>query len=163
MFPGTFAYALSQNSCAAIFASLATAVAMTVGISRFFSRVTKEKLPYDACVALVCVGSFTVSTIEVEVIARFVSPVLVLLYPAAIVLVILNVLRCRIINRGAFVGATFAALAVSISEAVQPIGAWDGILPLAVHGLAWAVPAAICGAIGTLVYALYRRLRAWQS
>jgi LIVCS family branched-chain amino acid:cation transporter len=144
---------------AAIFACLTTSIGLTAGASYFFDRVTKGRLPYRINVVVICVVSFLVSTLGVDAIVRYAAPVLIFIYPASIVLVLLNVFRCSFINRGTFFGAVYSTLLVGFIEMLPALGiqgysiltAFDS-LPFASHGFAWTMPAVVCGITGTLLW-----------
>jgi len=151
-------------ACAAILASLATVVGLTAGASSFFSRVTKEKLPYKTGVVIICAASLLASILGDDATMRYAVQILTLLYPAAIVLIGFNVIRCCIINRGTFLGGVYAALIVSFLEAfpavVGPyITSTIRVLPFFIHGLAWITPAIICGILGTIFYYFFGKAK----
>ena len=145
-----------------ILACLSAAVGLTAGASHFFSNVTKGKLSYKACVAVICAASLLLSAMEIDAITHCAAQLLVFIYPAAVVLVLLNVFRCRIIiNRGTFIGAVYGALAVGFLEMLPEnfmphVSSALRLLPFYVDGFAWAVPAIACGIFGTLCCALLR-------
>jgi LIVCS family branched-chain amino acid:cation transporter len=154
---------------AAIFACLSTAVGLTAGASLFFSRVTKDRLSYKAAVVITCALSLLTSTLGDDVMMRYAVQILTFIYPAAIVLILLNVFRCPIIiNKGTFLGAVYSTLIVSFLEALPAMGIREGIgaymtsliyaLPLAVHGLAWVTPVIVCGSLGTICY-VFRKVK----
>ena len=141
----------------AVLACLSTAVGLTVGTSLFFSRVTKDKLPYKTCVAVVCAASVLTSVLGDDVTMRHALWLLTLIYPAAIVLAALNVLRCPLINRGTFLGGVYSALVVSFLNMMflgGHITLRVDALPFFVHGLAWITPAIACAVLGTPIYYL---------
>ncbi|MCL2010691.1 MAG: branched-chain amino acid transport system II carrier protein [Synergistaceae bacterium] len=149
-------------ACVAIFACLTTAIGLAAGTSFFFSQVTQGKLPYKVCVIANCVISAWLSVMGVDAIIHYAEPILAFIYPAAIVLVLLNVFRCRWMNRGTFLGATYCTLVVGFADMIAIPGENEGIgaymtsvievLPFSALGLAWAVPAIVCGILGTLYY-----------
>jgi len=152
---------------AAVLASLAAAVGLTVGVSCFFSRATKGRLPYKAIVIIICFVGLLISTLRINAITRCAVQVLIFLLPAASILVFLNVFRCPIIvNRGTFLGAVYSALAVSFLDMLPVLGIKGGIgaymtsaidaLPFSVPGFTWVAPAMACGVFGTLCYGFFK-------
>jgi LIVCS family branched-chain amino acid:cation transporter len=158
-------------ACAAIFACITTAIGLAAGASYFFSRVTKGKLSYKASVIIICVVSLLFSTLGVDAIIRYAEPILVFIYPTTIALVLLNVFRCRIMNRGTFFGVTYGTLAVGFVEMFPAMGLREEgyvvsaieALPLFEYGLVWIVPAIVCGVLGTIGKAMEVRLRNVKS
>ena len=148
-----------------ILACLTTAIGMATGTASFFSRATKEKLKYKTAVILICVMSGLFSILGVDAIIHYAEPVLLLVYPTTIALVLLNVLPCRAYNRGTFIGVAYSTLLVGLFEAFPLMGIADGIsawmrsvtggLWLSDYGLAWLLPALVCGVVGTLVCKLW--------
>lgn len=75
------------------FACLATAIALAEVSSRYlYTQVFREKLPRIACLSLVMVITFTMSLLGFGRIMSLTIPILNALYPALIVLCILNIL-----------------------------------------------------------------------
>jgi len=150
--PSVFAFAT-------VLACLTAAVGLTSGASHFFSGMTKGKLSYKACVAVTCVTSLSISAMDIYAVTHRAAQLLVFIHPVAIVLVLLNALRCSLVNRGTFIGAVCGALVVGflemLSENFMPHVSFAlRLLPFYVDGFAWAVPAMACGILGTLCCAL---------
>ena len=144
---------------ATIFACLTTAIGLTAGASYFFNRVTQGKLPYKFNVTIICTVSFLFSNLGISAIIGYAVPILVFIYPTAIVLVLLNVFRCRFFNRGTFLGAAYSTLFFGFLEMLPILGVKIDVIlsvmetfPFAAHGFVWAIPALICGVIGTVLY-----------
>jgi LIVCS family branched-chain amino acid:cation transporter len=147
---------------AVTFACITTAISLTAGASYFFSRVTKGYLSYTINVNIICYVSLLISTLGIDAIIRYAVPILVFIYPTAIIMVLLNVFRFRFINRGTFLGAGYCALTIGFFEMLEVSGLGQSftayikpaieLIPLAEHGFAWAVPALVCGIIGTIYY-----------
>jgi len=138
----------------AIIACLAAMAGLTAGASHFFASVTKGGLSYMACVAMICTASIITATLD-DVMLRHALQVLTVLYPAVIVLVSLNVLRCRLINKGTFIGGVYSAILVGFLDMMFIKGYITfstGALPFFVHGLAWITPAITCAVLGTVLY-----------
>jgi LIVCS family branched-chain amino acid:cation transporter len=147
---------------AAIFACITTAISLAAGASYFFSRVTNGQLSYKFNVAMICIVSLLISTLGIEKIIRYAVPILVFIYPTAIVMVLLNVFRFNFINKGTFLGAGYCTLLIGFFEMLEAAGLSQGFIayitpaiglfPYAEHGFAWAAPALASGIIGTIYY-----------
>jgi LIVCS family branched-chain amino acid:cation transporter len=147
---------------AAVFACLTTAIGLTAGASNFFRRLTRGRLPYKFNVVVICAVSLLISTLGVDAIVRYAAPVLICIYPTSIVLVLLNVFRCPLINKGTFLGAAYSTLLVGFFEMLPALGfpidrtfSVFEILPFATHGFAWTAPAVAFGVLGTLLYRMW--------
>jgi len=140
---------------AVLLACLSAVSGLTAGASLFFSRATGDKLPYKTGTAVICALSLLVAALGSDVITRYVTQVLTVMYPAVIVLAALNVIRCPLINRGTFLGGVYCALVVSFLDMMFLMGHTTisvEALPFFVHGLAWLAPSAACALLGTIVY-----------
>ena len=131
-------------------ACLTTAIGLTSATAQFFEKITNGKLKYELIVTIVCVFSAIVSNFGVSTIITFSGPILDIIYPATIVLVIMNLFANKIKNRNVFKGATYIALIVSIVTTLNNMGVvkveFINKLPLSSIGFNWVVPVLI-GAI----------------
>ncbi|MBW2369003.1 MAG: branched-chain amino acid transport system II carrier protein [Deltaproteobacteria bacterium] len=139
---------------AVIFACLTTATGLSAAMAGYFNELSKGKLSYKAAVILVNVVAGIYSIVGVETIMKIAMPVLMILYPVAIVLIILGVFDKYIPNRGAYIGAAYLTLFVNVLNTLAMYGidvkfiSW---LPLSKHGFGWCVPAVVGLIIGLLV------------
>lgn len=139
-------------------ACLTTSIALTATVGDYFSRITKGKLKYrPICVATV-VFSGVFATVGVTRIVQIAVPLLVMIYPVAIVLILLTILGRRAIHRAVYSGAVIGALVTSIPEALTaaglPVAAANSVIahiPLAPAGFPWILPALAGGLIGGLI------------
>ena len=136
-------------------ACLTTSIGLTATVGDYFSGITKGKLKYKPiCVATV-LFSGVFATVGVTRIVQIAVPLLVLVYPVAIILILLTIIGGKVIPRSIYIGAISGALATSIFDALTsaglPITAANDLLaniPLASDGFPWILPAAVGGIIG---------------
>lgn len=140
-------------------ACLTTAIGLTATAGEFFNKLSNNKISYRTIVIIITVFSAIVSNAGVETIINFAVPLLVTVYPVAIVLIVLSMFDNFIKNRGVYVGAVFGALFVSLFDALAAVGinitsvkAIIGMLPLAEQGFYWLVPAVIGAFIGSILF-----------
>lgn len=100
--------------CSIGLACLTTAIGLTATAGEYFSTRFKNDISYRATVIIICVVSFFLSNFGVENIIKFAVPMLEVVYPVAIVLIIMNLFAEYIPNRYFFVGAVIGTLCVSV-------------------------------------------------
>jgi len=157
---GTGKFALGL---AVALACLTTSIGLTATVGDYFSQLSKGRLGYRTiCVATV-IFSGVFATVGVTTIVNLAVPLLVTVYPVAIVLILLTMAEPLVTNRLVYVGAVVGALATSIPEALTaasvPIAAVNAVvarIPLAGYGFPWMLPALVGGAIGAAVAATGR-------
>ena len=136
-------------------ACLTTAIGLTSATAQFFEKTTNGKLKYELIVTVVCIFSAIVSNFGVSSIIKFSGPILDIIYPATIVLVIMNLFANKIKNNNIFKGATYAALLVSIITVLNNMGliniSFINKLPLSSIGFNWIVPVLIGAIIGSFI------------
>lgn len=135
-------------------ACLTTAVALVGASASYFSRLSGYKISYRAVAILVCVFSAFISNIGLSAIISFAAPILVFVFPGALVMIFMTLFHKRIKNDNIYRFAVAGALLVSGLEVAGSLGAPTGFvasLPLAHYGFAWVLPAALAGVIGALV------------
>ncbi len=136
-------------------ACLTTSVGLTATVGDYFNGITKGKLKYKPiCIATV-VFSGVFSTVGVTKIVQVAVPLLVLVYPVAIILILLTMVGRKAISRSIYTGAISGALATSVFDALTaaglPITAINELLariPLADAGFPWILPALLGGIVG---------------
>jgi len=136
-------------------ACLTTSVGLTATVGDYFNGITKGKLKYKPiCIATV-VFSGVFATVGVTKIVQIAVPLLVLVYPVAIILILLTMVGRKAISRSIYTGAISGALAISVFDALTaaglPITAINELLariPLADAGFPWVLPALLGGVIG---------------
>jgi LIVCS family branched-chain amino acid:cation transporter len=141
-------------------ACLTTSIGLTATVGDYFSELSKGKVSYKAICIATCIFSAVFATVGVTSIVTIAVPLLVTVYPIAIVLVLLTMAGGLVKNRGIYVGAVAGALSISIFDAltaagfaIGPVNDVMAKIPLAGIGFPWVIPAIIGGIIGGIVYA----------
>ncbi|RKD21539.1 branched-chain amino acid:cation transporter, LIVCS family [Caminicella sporogenes DSM 14501] len=131
-------------------ACLTTSIGLTATVGNYFNNLTNGKLSYKIIVIATTIFSAIFANIGVEQIIKFAVPLLVTVYPIAIVLIIMSLFDNFIKNKGAYSGAVFGALFVSLIDGFSAIGIntsfigkFMNTLPLSKAGFAWILPAII--------------------
>jgi LIVCS family branched-chain amino acid:cation transporter len=139
-------------------ACLTTSIGLTATVGDYFSTLLKGKPSYKVICIATCVFSAVFATVGVTTIVQVAVPLLVTVYPVAIVLVLLTMVGLK--NRGVYRGAVAGALATSIFDAlsaagfpIEPVNNLVSLIPLAQAGFAWILPAVVGGIIGAVVSA----------
>src|SRR5690625_278451 len=138
-------------------ACFTTCVGLVVAAAQFFEKVTP--FSYKTIVSVVTLGSFLISNQGLETIINYSVPVLVFIYPIAIVLIILPFFNRFIPQRRSFYrGAIFLTFFVSLYDGLIEFGlempnitAFMEKVPLLDIGLGWLIPAIIGGILGILI------------
>jgi LIVCS family branched-chain amino acid:cation transporter len=139
-------------------ACLTTSIGLTATVGDYFSSITKGKLKYKMiCVATV-LFSGVFATVGVNKIVQIAVPFLVMVYPVAIILILLTIFGGKKIHRKVYTGAVVGALTISVFDALTSAGlpialAHDLIsyIPLAKDGFPWIIPALIGGLVGVML------------
>ena len=133
-------------------ACITTAIGLTATVADYFSEITK--ISYEKLAVITTVVSIIFAMFGVDIIIKLAVPVLVFLYPIAIALIFLNILKNSIKNDNIFVGTVIGAGIISGYEALQAMGInltffdkFYSLLPLGSIGLTWVLPAIIGGII----------------
>ena len=135
-------------------ACLTTSIGLTATVADYFNDITKGKLKYKTlCIATV-VFSGVFATVGVTRIVQIAVPLLVLVYPVAIILIILTLLGRKAIPSAIYLGAVIAALVTSVFDALTaaglPVVAVNDLIayiPLAKPGFPWILPAVLGGVL----------------
>lgn len=133
-------------------ACITTAIGLTATVADYFSDLTK--ISYEKLAIITTIISIIFAMFGVDIIIKLAVPVLVFLYPIAIALIFLNILKNKIKNDNIFLGTVIGAGIISSFEALQAIGLklsfLDSLfsnLPFDSLGLAWVCPAILTGII----------------
>lgn len=130
-------------------ACLTTAIGLTSGTSVYFKNFIDKRdqrgKAYEILCTVVCCVSFIISNLGLELIVEWASPVLSLVFPMAVVLVILSWFNTKIKSNRVYM---FAALFAFVSNFFVVISEWFYIpyidlLPLAEMQLGWVIPVII--------------------
>ena len=137
-------------------ACLTTAIGLTATVGDYFSSVFKTK--YEKIVIINVIVSLIFAGFGVDLIVQVAAPILVFIYPIAIVLIILNLFKGYIQDRGIFIGCIVGAGLIGAIETLQMLNACpEGIyklyleLPFQDYGLAWILPSIVVGIIFRVV------------
>ncbi|WP_198305804.1 branched-chain amino acid transport system II carrier protein [Arcobacter vandammei] len=133
-------------------ACFTTGAALVSVTAEYFSKLSKRKLSYKFLVIIVTLFSIFVTNIGLEQIISFAAPILSIVYPAAIILVILTFFDKYIKNDNVYKFAAFSAMIFCFLEVVSSTTNINmdflKLLPFSNEGLAWILPAFISGFIG---------------
>lgn len=153
--------------CVAVSAAcLTTSIGLTAIVGNYFESLSKGKLSYRAIVIFTCVFSALMAVIGVEAIVAVAVPLLVLVYPMAIVLILFNLCSEWIPNtevyKGGILGAFFIGLldalnaislgaVKSVVSLLEPVYQFVAMLPLASMGFAWILPTLSLALLGGVI------------
>ena len=150
-----------------VLACLKTSIGLITACSEFFHEVF-PKVSYKAFVVMLCGVSFAIANVGLSNIITFAVPVLMFLYPLAIILILLGLAAPLFKNKqSVFAVAMFLTFFVSIIDGYNALAAsvptfevgfldavaafYQDVLPLYDIGLGWVVPAAVGGVIGLVI------------
>ncbi|QHS23723.1 branched-chain amino acid transport system II carrier protein [Virgibacillus sp. MSP4-1] len=139
------------------FACLTTSIGLVSACGEFINE-RFEKIPYKAVVAIICLFSFTMANLGLTQLIAVSLPVLTMIYPIAIVLIILSIINSikampRIVFSGAIIGAALISLYDGLAAAglnMVPIRNLLSYLPLFEYGAGWVLPS-VAGALIALI------------
>lgn len=131
-------------------ACLTTAIGLTATVGDYFSKLLNTT--YEKVVIITTIISFIFAGFGVDIIVKISAPILTLIYPIAIVLIILNFFKNKIKTNSIYVGAVVGASLVGAYEMAQVLSINTSeiltviyrSLPLNSFGLAWILPSIIC-------------------
>ena len=106
----------------AALACVTTAVALVSSSASYFSKLSGGRLSYTALTIVVCVFSAVVSNFGLEQIISIAAPILNVVYPPALVLILLSFFDRFIQNDWVFRLAALGALAYSLLEVISGFG-----------------------------------------
>jgi LIVCS family branched-chain amino acid:cation transporter len=140
-------------------ACLTTSIGLTATVGDYFSELSKGKVSYKNICIATCIFSAVFATVGVTAIVKIAVPLLVTVYPIAIVLVLLTMSGKWVKSRGIYVGAVAGALSTSIFDAltaaglaITPVNDLIAKIPFAPVGFPWIIPAIVGGIIGGIVH-----------
>ncbi|MFC7060847.1 branched-chain amino acid transport system II carrier protein [Halobacillus seohaensis] len=141
-----------------LLACFTTCVGLTVACGQFFSNRFRL-LSYKIVIFIITIISFFVSNLGLNEIIAYSVPVLVFLYPIAIVLVILT-FTGNLFRHSPYVyrGAVLLTGLISLRDGLAEFGfsmsfaePFVSLLPLYTFSLGWVIPAIIGGIIGLVI------------
>lgn len=138
-------------------ACFTTCVGLVVAAGEFFSKITK--LSYRTVILIVTVASFIISNQGLETIINFSVPVLVFIYPIAIVLIIMPFINHFFsLSKGIYRGAVLLTGLISLYDGLTAFGfemsrvtSFMEKLPLFDISLGWLLPAVVGGVLGFII------------
>ena len=136
------------------FACITTATGLTSITANYFADITKNKVKYEYIVIAICLFSTVMSVLGVDKIISIAAPILTVLYPVAIVLVLMSSLPKIFNNDSMFKGAAYITLLVSALTVIDSLGVsieFIQNLPLNQYGFNWLIPALIGAVIGRFI------------
>ena len=150
-----------------ILACLKTSIGLITSCSEFFNEVF-PKISYKTFVIVLCVVSFTIANVGLTNIITYAVPVLMFLYPLAIVLILLGLTGSLFNNKqSVFAAAILFTFFISVIDGYNALVAsvpafevewlsevaklYENYLPLYSIGLGWIVPALVGVVIGLLI------------
>ncbi|KML07436.1 branched-chain amino acid transport system II carrier protein [Rossellomorea marisflavi] len=142
---------------AILFACLTTSIGLVSASAQYFSKLLP--IPYKALVFIISLFSMIISNIGLTQLISISVPVLIFIYPMAIVLIILsffhNLFRgYRPVYITALTLTAFVSLFDGLKEAgieVTAVRDWLAFLPLYAEGIGWITPAIFGALIGFLI------------
>ena len=137
------------------FACLTTSIGLTSVTAKYFEDFTNKKVKYQHIVTLICVFSAVVSNLGVDKIISIAAPILIVIYPVAIVLVLMASFKNVFTKDSTYKGAAYATLTISILTVIDSLGIsinFVRTLPFANLGFNWLIPAIIGGILGTFLF-----------
>ncbi|WP_413367091.1 branched-chain amino acid transport system II carrier protein [Lysinibacillus sp. 3P01SB] len=150
-----------------VLACLKTSIGLITACGEFFHEVF-PKISYKAFVVILCAVSFAIANVGLSNIITFAVPVLMFLYPLAIILILLGLAAPLFKSKqSVFAAAMFFTFFVSIIDGynalIESVPAFElgflntiaefykSFLPLYDIGLGWIVPALVGTVIGLVI------------
>lgn len=132
-------------------ACLTTAVGLITSVSQYFSQLSKNKMTYNHWIIIFSFISFLLANFGLDSILKFSLPILVAIYPTAIVLIVMALLQNIFhFNQLTYKGTIYMTLFISIIAGFEEAGIQlpglsnlSALLPLYAEGLEWLVPVVI--------------------
>ncbi|MEH6993515.1 branched-chain amino acid transport system II carrier protein [Neobacillus drentensis] len=149
-------------------ACLTTSVGLVAACGEYLSQ-RFTRLSYPVVVTILCLFSFTMANLGLSQLISVSIPLLISIYPIAIVLILLSLLQSYIsVSRAVYIGAIIGAGIVSIYDGfttagieAAPISTALTFIPLYTNGLGWLLPSIVGGLLGLLFQ--FTRLFNWVA
>ncbi|PUV98971.1 branched-chain amino acid transport system II carrier protein, partial [Cronobacter sakazakii] len=148
-------YGLILLSLIVTLACLTTCVGLVSACSQYFSTLL-TKFSYKTFASIICTLGLLVANLGLTKIIAISVPILLVVYPIAIVLVLLSLLHKYFGGyRSVYVGALIGSAVVSVFDGlkqgnipVSSITSYFEFIPLYNEGIGWLVPALVGAIIG---------------
>ncbi|ADU31498.1 branched-chain amino acid transport system II carrier protein [Evansella cellulosilytica] len=129
-------------------ACLTTSVGLISAFGEFIQR-TIPAIPYPVTTGTIALFSFAMANMGLNQLIQFSLPMLMMLYPIAIVLIILTLCKDLLrLNKGSFQGGVIGAAIVSIPDGLSQTTIFSDVflpfmqwLPFGHLGIGWIIPA----------------------
>lgn len=139
-------------------ACLTTSIGLTAIVGNYFSDLSGGRLGYRPIVIGAVSFSTIMAVIGVEQIVKLAVPLLVLVYPVAIILILLGLCDSLIKNKNIYKGAVTGALIVSFFDALSAMNLQIGFLhdyiarlPFSAMGFGWVIPTFAMATLASLI------------
>ena len=144
-------------------ACLTTAIGLVASCAEYFSRLTNNRLTYNAVAIITTIISFILANMGLSKILLISVPILVNIYPIIIVLIMLglfhNIFKGK---REVYVYSVCGVILILLAEIIGSLGVNLGIntgfiqqllstLPFQEQGLGWIIPALIAAILALIV------------
>ncbi|MBU9714663.1 branched-chain amino acid transport system II carrier protein [Evansella tamaricis] len=138
-------------------ACLTTSVGLISAFGEYV-QITIPNIPYKLTTGLIGLFSFIMANLGLTQLIQFSLPMLMMIYPVAIVLIILTIMKDLFLEKRAiFKGAVIGTAIISISDGLSHTTLFANtlepilsLLPLWELGLAWLIPSIVGAFIGFL-------------
>lgn len=138
---------------------LTTVVGLVTSVSEYFAGLTNHKVSYARWILIYTLISFILANFGLDTILQFSLPILVAIYPTAIVLIVMALLQDYLhFDKLTYKTTIYLTLAISIIAAFTSVGIHipglsdlTAALPLHNEGLEWIIPAAVVLIVFTLI------------
>jgi len=152
-------YGVWMVAVTVIFACFTTTVGLTTAVAEYFSEITNNKLSYRFNVISITLLSFIIANFGVEQIVSFSGPILGVVYPAILVLIILNLFDKYIPFKEIYTGVVGGTLCFSILmficksfDSLSGTKEWLLSFPMTTYEMGWVLPALSGGLIASVFY-----------
>ena len=149
------------------FACLKTSIGLVTSCAETFVKMTNGKIPYSAWAVMFTLFSFAVSNVGLSTIIEYSVPMLMLIYPPAIVLILLAFIgKYFQHDRTVYIAVMIGTWAAAVFDCMKtlpeflrnalhlntPIALAAQYLPLFDKNLGWLLPASIGFVIGMIIH-----------
>lgn len=149
---------------AVFFACMTTSIGLTTSFADYFHELLPD-ISYKKITAIVCLFSFVISNVGLDMLVKVALPVLMMIYPVTVVLVVLSFFKKWIGERKmVYVLGMLFAFCVAFIDGMQSAGISLGVvteicnkLPFYDLRLGWIIPAAVGALLGLLPVWKYNR------
>lgn len=133
-------------------ACVTTSLALVSSSAEYFSQLSRGRLSYRLLCLIICAFSAVVSIAGLDQIVAVAAPILDVIYPPALVLVLLAFfsrhIKSDLVFRFAALGALLFSLLSTLDAHTDLSFPFLNRLPLSDLGFGWILPSAVAGAVG---------------